>query len=194
MHLATHKPTSLHILMNNTQLSKFLSYVLRHNPDSIGLTLDAQGWAAVEELMTCAQNDGKNFTIDQLHDVVETNNKQRFRFSSDRQRICANQGHSIQIDLGLEPIQPPEVLYHGTATRFLDSIQKEGLQPRNRHHVHLSQDVETATNVGNRHGKVVILKVASGQMHADGHQFFCSENGVWLTDHVHPDYFEAMPA
>lgn len=179
--------------MNNTQLSKFLSYVLRHNPDSIGLTLDAQGWASVDDLMARAENEGKRFSIEQLREVVETNNKQRFRFSADQQRIRANQGHSIQIDLGLEPIQPPEVLYHGTATRFLDSIQKDGLQARNRHHVHLSKDLETATQVGKRHGKVVILQVAAGEMHADGHQFFCSENGVWLTAQVHPDYFDLLP-
>lgn len=179
--------------MNNTKLSKFLSYVLRHNPDSIGLTLDPQGWTSVDELMECAANSGTHFTKAQLVEVVQTNDKQRFSFSDDGLRIRANQGHSIPIDLGLEPVEPPEFLYHGTATRFLPSIQEGGLLPQKRHHVHLSADIETAVKVGQRHGKVVVLKIAAAQMHIDGHPFYCSENDVWLTDDVAPIYFIGSP-
>ena len=176
----------------NTKTSKFLSFVLRHNPDAIGLTLDSAGWASVDELITCAANDGKTLTRDHIREVVETNNKQRFILSDDGNRIRANQGHSIKIELGLEAVDPPEMLYHGTATRFLDSIQREGLQPRNRHHVHLSKEIETAINVGSRHGKPVVLQIDARKMASDGCEFFCSANGVWLTDEVPPRYFSVI--
>jgi len=175
--------------ISNIKISKFLSYVLRHNPDSINLTLDENGWAAVDELLECAARNGRKFSRSSLEEVVETNDKKRFILSEDGLLIRANQGHSIQIDLKLEPLKPPEKLYHGTATRFLESILQNGLQPQNRHHVHLSTDRETAMKVGQRHGKPVILAVDALQMDQDGHEFYCSANGVWLTDAVLPRYF-----
>ncbi|MEZ4711381.1 MAG: RNA 2'-phosphotransferase [Caldilineaceae bacterium] len=174
------------------KISKFLSYVLRHNPDAIGLKLDSAGWAAVDELLTCAAHDGQQITLELLNEVVATNDKKRFALSVDGKYIRASQGHSIRVDLELEPVEPPEQLFHGTATRFLASIQQSGLQPRNRHHVHLSSDHETAIKVGQRHGKPVILEVDARRMVADGHLFYRSENGVWLTEKVPPAYFTIL--
>ena len=174
------------------QLSKFLSYVLRHRPDEIGTQLDRQGWVDVDILLKQASANGYPLTRRLLEEIVSTNNKQRFSFSADGQKIRANQGHSVAIDLGLEPQTPPVVLYHGTALHFLESIFAIGLRPGDRHHVHLSQDAETALKVGQRHGKAVILQVAAQQMHVDGHLFFCSDNGVWLTDQVAPQYLTQL--
>ena len=170
------------------KLSKFLSYVLRHRPDEIGIQLDCQGWVDVDDLVQQANTYGYALTRPLIAEIVATNNKQRFSFSPDGQKIRANQGHSISIDLGLVPQTPPAVLYHGTAVQFLDSILTTGLNPGNRHHVHLSRDAGTALKVGLRNGKPVILQVAAQQMQADGHRFFCANNGVWLTDWVAPLY------
>ena len=172
------------------KVSKFLSYVLRHKPDSIGLQLNAQGWASVDELIECARKQGKQLTRERIAQAVRDNDKQRFSLSEDGDRIRANQGHSVQIDLSLAAETPPDVLYHGTATRFLPSIQAKGLTRQSRHHVHLSADLQTAEKVGKRHGKLVILVIDAKKMSADGHQFYCSENGVWLTDAVAPMYFK----
>jgi putative RNA 2'-phosphotransferase len=172
--------------------SKFLSFVLRHNPRAIGLDLDDQGWASVDALIAAAAEHGTQLSHDRIRQVVETNDKQRFALSPDGQRIRANQGHSIRVDLGLEPIEPPEYLYHGTATRFLASIRSQGLKPSGRHHVHLSPDQATAVKVGTRHGVPVVLRVEAARMHADGAVFYRSENGVWLTDHVAPTYFAVI--
>ncbi|MBT3289304.1 MAG: RNA 2'-phosphotransferase [Victivallales bacterium] len=169
--------------------SKFLSLVLRHKPGTIGLVLDEQGWASVEELITAAGKHGRELSRELIREVVATSDKQRFALSEDGSRIRANQGHSVKVDLGLEPVTPPEVLFHGTATRFLPSIQAHGLKPSGRHHVHLSGDVETAVKVGSRHGKPIVLRVAAARMHAEGAPFYVSENGVWLTDHVQPAFF-----
>ncbi len=174
--------------MNKTKLSKFLSLVLRHKPEAIGLTLDSEGWVAVDDLLACLKSAGKTTNRRELEEVVAENNKQRFRFSEDGQRIRANQGHSIAVDLKLEPCTPPEKLYHGTATRFLSSIYADGLVPGSRQHVHLSGDRETAEVVGRRHGKPVILVVDAEAMHRDGKQFYISDNGVWLTDAVLPEF------
>lgn len=160
--------------------SKFLSYILRHNPDKLGLILDEQGWVSVEELLTKLNN----VSMEQLEYVVANNNKKRFAFNEDKTKIRANQGHSIKIDLAYSPIEPPEFLYHGTATKNITSIQKGGIIKGSRHHVHLSADIDTATNVGQRHGKPIILMVQSKAMYEAGHEFFLSENGVWLTDFV----------
>lgn len=165
--------------------SKFLSYVLRHKPDAIGLTLDAEGWANIDELI--AKSD-KPLTHDLIREIVKTNAKHRFILSEDGTKIRANQGHSIKIDLGLQPQTPPPHLYHGTATRFWDTIQTQGLKPMNRNHVHLSADTQTAHSVGSRHGKPIILVIDAEKMRADGHDFFQSENGVWLTKAVAPKY------
>ena len=168
--------------------SKFLSLVLRHRPDMIGITLDAEGWVPVDDLLAACAQHGRAISREQLNVVVRTNDKQRFAFSADGSRIRANQGHSLPIDLGLVSVEPPELLYHGTVPRFLESIRQEGLTKGNRHHVHLSPDVETATKVGQRRGRPVILVIEAGRMFRDGHKFFRSENGVWLTDAVPPEY------
>lgn len=165
-------------------LSKFLSFVLRHNPASIGLSLDSAGWAHVDELVTAAQKAGKPLTTDTLRQVVTQNDKQRFSFSADGQKIRANQGHSLAVDLGLEPLTPPDALFHGTATHFLPSIHAKGLLPGRRHQVHLSSDEQTAIKVGQRHGKPVVLSIQAARMSAAGYQFYRSANGVWLTDSV----------
>ncbi len=172
------------------RISKFLSYVLRHQPDSIGISLNEQGWTSTTTLLEQMSLQGKKVNLEGLKEVVEKNNKQRFSFNEDLSMIRANQGHSVSLDLGYSAIEPPGVLYHGTATRFIDSIQKTGLEKRNRHHVHLSAETATAKNVGQRHGKVIILDVHAKEMHEAGYKFFISENGVWLTDHVPTDYID----
>ena len=171
-----------------TEISKFLSYVLRHKPEAIGITLDDQGWIGVDELLAAAARHGKAVTRELLDKVVATNDKQRFTFSPDGRSIRANQGHSLDVDLALEPVKPPELLYHGTVERFIASIREQGLIRGQRQHVHLSCDRETAARVGQRRGKPVVLIVESGRMHRAGHQFFRSANGVWLTDAVPSDY------
>ncbi len=169
-------------------ISKFLSLVLRHQPEWIGIQLDAQGWTPVDALITKAQRHGTLFSEAELRQVAADSDKQRFAFSDDGTQIRANQGHSVTVDLALEPAVPPEVLYHGTVGKFLDSIRRQGLRKGQRHYVHLSPDEATATKVGSRRGRPVILQIASGQMHADGLVFYLSANGVWLTDHVPPSY------
>ncbi len=164
-------------------VSRFLSYVLRHAPESIGVTMDGGGWVEIDELIEKAapqQVLGRSL----LEQVVADSAKQRFAISEDGNRIRANQGHSIDVELGLTPTTPPSTLYHGTAERFLDAINADGLLPGDRQHVHLSPDRATATAVGRRHGKPVVLTVDSGAMHRAGSRFYRSENGVWLTDSV----------
>ena len=162
--------------------------MLRHNPAAAGVTLDAEGWVSVAELLAGAARHGHSFTRAELDEVVQTNEKQRFAFSPDSQRIRANQGHSISVDLGLTPETPPDILYHGTVDRFLSSILSRGLEKGSRHHVHLSPDIDTATRVGSRRGQPVILKIDAASMHSAGFHFFCSANSVWLTEHVPPQY------
>jgi len=170
------------------RLSKFLSLVLRHDPGRIGLTLDPAGWAEVDELIAAAARSGVEIDRETLARVVAENDKQRFALSPDGNRIRANQGHSVEVDLGLEPRTPPELLYHGTASRFVDSIRGSGLHAAGRMHVHLSPDEETARRVGQRHGAPVVLTIAAGRMHRDGRPFFLSANGVWLTNAVPAEY------
>jgi putative RNA 2'-phosphotransferase len=173
---------------NIKSISKFLSLVLRHNPAQIGLVLDENGWASVNELIEKINAKGNNVDIDLLNEIVNTNDKKRFAFNDDKTKIRASQGHSIEIDLDLQPSLPPDVLYHGTANRFVESILKEGLTKQQRQHVHLSEKLETATAVGARHGKPVILIVDAKQMQEDGFLFYQSENNVWLTDNVEVKY------
>jgi putative RNA 2'-phosphotransferase len=173
---------------NLTRKSKFLSLVLRHQPDKAGVALDEAGWAAVDELLQGCSRAGHAITPDQLREIVRTSDKQRFALSDDGTRIRANQGHSVDVDLGYEPATPPEVLYHGTADRFLDSIRTQGLVKGNRHQVHLSERLETAEAVGRRHGRLVVLRVRSGDMHRAGIPFYKTPNGVWLTDSVPTEY------
>ncbi len=168
--------------------SKFMSLVLRHQPEQIGLHLDAQGWANIDELLQKLARHGLVMDRQSLNLVVETNDKKRFALSEDGQRIRASQGHSVNIDLGLKAVEPPAWLYHGTVPRFVSSIYKQGLLPGERQHVHLSLNRQTAQDVGSRRGSAVILAINAGKMHADGHEFYCSENGVWLTKHVPTQY------
>jgi|SRR5690554_6414385 len=175
-------------LLNKT--SKFLSFVLRHKPDAIGLELDANGWANLDELIDKANTSGEVGNLDRalVQEVVDTNDKKRFVISDDGQLIRANQGHSVDVDLQLKPVTPPEFLYHGTATRFLDSVLQEGLKPQHRQYVHLSTNIETAATVGQRYGKPVILTIKALLMHEQGFTFYRSENGVWLTNSV-PNHY-----
>ncbi|AOE63732.1 RNA 2'-phosphotransferase [Pseudomonas corrugata] len=167
------------------ETSKFLSYVLRHEPQAIGLQLDSEGWADIESLIAGAAEDGRPLNMDLIQAVVSSSDKKRFSLSDDGLRIRAVQGHSTgTVSLQHVEKEPPELLYHGTATRFLESIREKGLIPGSRHHVHLSQDMQTAIAVGQRYGKPVVLKVDALRMHQQGFKFFQAENGVWLTDHV----------
>lgn len=171
------------------RLSKFISMILRHKPQVIGITLDEHGWANVDELVE-GINKNEAFSKATLEKIVKTDKKQRYSFSQDRILIRANQGHSIPVDVELEKKEPPKVLYHGTGSRFVKSIQEQGLLPMERLYVHLSTDVETATNVGKRHGTPVIFQVNAEQMQKDGYDFFQSVNGVWLTKEVPAKYLE----
>ncbi len=171
------------------ETSKFLSYVLRHAPEAAGLTLDREGWADIEALIAGAAAAGRTLDVDLIRAVVESNAKKRFTLSDDGLKIRAAQGHSTEaVAIARDAVEPPEVLFHGTATRFLDAILAEGLKPGSRQHVHLSADEVTAVAVGQRHGKPVVLKVAAGVMHRQGRAFYQAENGVWLTDAAPPEF------
>lgn len=176
--------------MEVRHLSKFLSLVLRHQPQTIGLQLDENGWVEVNTLLQKMNEHGKKINLETLKEVVRTNDKQRFRFNEDLTKIRANQGHSVEIDLDLPPATPPDVLFHGTAKKNLASIQEKGLIKGSRQHVHLSTNYETATKVGQRHGEPIVLKVNTKQMTEDGVLFYISDNGVWLTDYVATKYIE----
>lgn len=170
------------------RISKYLAKHLRHEPERIGLTLDPAGWASVADLLAAAERHGFPFTRAELDHVVASNDKQRYAFDETGQRIRASQGHSIEVDLDLPVQAPPPVLFHGTVGRFLNSIRAEGLRPMNRHAVHLSPDRETATRVGTRRGKPIILTIDAARMASDGHEFRVSANGVWLVNAVPPAY------
>ena len=174
--------------MDLKKVSKYLSFILRHQPDSIGLELSDGGWASINELI--GKTRKFRLTREVINTVVETNDKKRFLISEDGERIKANQGHSIEVKLELEPVTPPDVLLHGTAERFLESILKEGLTKQRRHHVHLSENMETSMKVGARYGKPVLLKIDSKRMLEAGHVFFKTENKVWLVENVPAEYLE----
>jgi len=176
--------------VNDPGTSKFLSLILRHKPEIIGLRLDQHGWADVEELIAKSALHDRLFSKEGLQEIVRTNDKQRFAFNEDETKIRASQGHSLEVELGLTPLAPPEYLYHGTIAKFIDNIRIDGLKKMSRQHVHLSMDRETAEKVGSRHGKAVILHIQSEKMHADGFSFYLSQNGVWLTDHVPVKYID----
>ena len=171
-------------------ISKFMSLVLRHKPEAIGLQLDSNGWADVAELIAKSNAKNLNITLDMLKLVVETNEKKRFAFNDDKTKIRANQGHSVVVDVELKLTTPPDVLYHGTALKNREEILSKGLNKMSRLHVHLSQDIETAKKVGGRHGKPMVLVVDAKQMHADGNKFYLSENGVWLVQYVPTRYIK----
>lgn len=176
--------------MNHTDVSKFLSYVLRHQPESIGLQLDVEGWATIAELIDGAVQHGKPLTAELIHAVVSSNDKKRFAISTDGLSIRAVQGHSTStVDRTFAEMIPPDMLYHGTATRFLDSINAQGLIAGSRQYVHLSAQIDTARSVGQRYGKPVILTINAQRMHAQGFKFFQAENGVWLVDRVPVEFF-----
>jgi len=170
--------------------SKFLSLILRHEPERVGLKLGEAGWVGVDELLQAVNRNGVSLTIDQLKHIVATSDKKRFAFSEDGQRIRASQGHSVEVDLQYQPQTPPELLYHGTATRFLDGIRQHGLQRMGRHDVHLSAETKVTLQVGGRHGKPVLLIIHAGDMHRAGQVFRCSTNGVWLVNRVPPDFIQ----
>lgn len=175
--------------MNLVNISRFLTKVLRHEPEIIGITLDEHGWADVSELLE--KMPGRyQVTMEILEEVVRKNDKQRYSFNGDKTRIRANQGHSIPVDVELEKAEPPEFLWHGTGEKHVNSIDKQGLLRMKRLHVHLSKDVETAKKVGRRHGKPYLYRVLSGEMARDGYDFYLSVNGVWLTKKVPVRYLE----
>jgi putative RNA 2'-phosphotransferase len=176
--------------MSDREISKRLSYVLRHRPDSIGIVLDAAGWVAVDDLLAALARHGAAVARERLEQVIAGNDKQRFALSEDGVRIRASQGHSVPVELGYEPAEPPETLYHGTVERFLEAIRREGLQRGSRHHVHLSAEPGTATKVGERRGSAVILRIRTAAMRRGGHLFWRTANGVWLAESVPADYID----
>ncbi len=181
--------------MNNSRLvkvSKYLSKHLRHQPERLGLTLAPGGWVCADDLLTACATYQFRITRAELEEVVATNDKQRFSFDPTGTLIRASQGHSVEVDLQLQPQVPPDVLYHGTGEKAVESILQSGLIKMSRHHVHLSRDVETARRVGTRHGRPVVFAINSAAMHKAGFTFYCSENGVWLADQVPPEYLTLL--
>lgn len=170
--------------MNLTKTSIFISLVLRHKPEAIGITLDEHGWADVQELINGISKKYQIIDMDILEEIVRTDDKQRYSFNEDKTLIRANQGHSVPVDVELEEVVPPEYLYHGTGEKYTELIEQDGLVPKSRLYVHLSKDVETAIDVGKRHGEPVIYQIDSRKMHQQGYKFYCSVNGVWLVDRV----------
>ncbi len=175
-----------------TKISKFVSLVLRHQPETAGLALEPGGWVPVDALLTGAASAGLKFTRDELHEVVRRCDKQRFGFDDTGTKIRANQGHSAEVELQFSEAEPPAELYHGTAERNRAAIERGGLLKMARHHVHLSADTGTATAVGGRHGKPIVFAVDAAAMRAAGHAFFRSANGVWLVEHVPPQYLRVL--
>jgi putative RNA 2'-phosphotransferase len=175
---------------DNIKISKFMSLVLRHKPETIGIVLDKNGWTDVEMLLNKLKEHGLILDKTLLEYIVATNIKKRFAFNDTHTKIRANQGHSVEIDLGYLPQKPPLILYHGTGEKYVGAILKLGLKKQNRHNVHLSLDVETALNVGQRHGNPIVFKITSGEMFNSGYEFFLSENGVWLTDFVPVEFLQ----
>ncbi len=175
--------------MGINELSKYISLILRHKPEIIGITLDEHGWANVDELIAGIAKTHE-ISMDILEEIVRTDNKQRYSFNEDKTLIRANQGHSIPVDVELEEKEPPELLWHGTGKKYVDSIDKQGLISKSRLYVHLSKDEETAISVGKRHGVPVLYQVKARQMYNDGYKFYFSINGVWLTAEVPTKYLE----
>lgn len=178
--------------MNKTSLSKYIALILRHKPETIGITLDENGWASVSELLSGINASGNKIDMQTLEEIVAEDEKQRYSFNADKTKIRANQGHSINVDVELKKAEPPEILFHGTGEKFVPSIKSEGLKPKSRLYVHLSKDRETAVKVGSRHGKPVVFEVNSSEMSRNGFEFFLSENGVWLTKIVPAEYLREL--
>ncbi len=171
-----------------TRLSRFISLILRHKPEAAGIQLDEHGWASVEALIQGVNKTGRSLDYALLEEIVRTDEKGRYSFNEDRTKVRANQGHSLPVDVELLESEAPAALYHGTATRFLDSIMREGLKPMGRLYVHLSKDYDSAVKVGNRHGKPIVLQVDAARMQEDGYRFYLSQNDVWLTERVPRHY------
>jgi putative RNA 2'-phosphotransferase len=171
-----------------TDASRFMSLILRHDPQKIGITFEHDGWADTNALIDGMNRAGYHITLEGLKEIVTTNNKQRFKFNDDYSKIRANQGHSIDVDVALQETEPPAVLYHGTAAKYIQAIKDEGLISKSRLYVHLSSDRETAVNVGARHGKPVVLTIDSAGMSKNGFKFYLSDNKVWLTKSVPTEY------
>ena len=178
--------------MDKTSLSKYIALILRHKPETIGITLDENGWASVSELLSGINASGNKIDMQTLEEIVAEDEKQRYSFNADKTKIRANQGHSINVDVELKKAEPPEILFHGTGEKFVPSIKSEGLKPKSRLYVHLSKDRETAVKVGSRHGKPVVFEVNSSEMSRNGYEFFLSENGVWLTKIVPAEYLREL--
>jgi putative RNA 2'-phosphotransferase len=174
------------------QISKFLSLVLRHQPELIGIELDQNGWVDVNDLLQKSNDYGQQFDRHILNHIVNTNSKKRFAFNETFDKIRASQGHSLTIELGYTNQKPPTLLFHGTSEKSVQSILSNGLEKRSRHHVHLSTNMEIALKVGQRHGKPVLFKVFSEQMFNDNYSFFISDNDVWLTECVPPKYLKRI--
>lgn len=175
----------------STDTSKFLSYVLRHEPEAIELTLDKEGWAVIDDLILRAGNKGYALDKDLIFNVVESSEKKRFTISEDGLRIRAAQGHSTQqVNITYAEKTPPDILYHGTATRFIAQIREQGLLALSRQYVHLSSDEDTAVQVGQRYGKPVLLKIKATDMYEKGFKFYQADNGVWLTAHVPYEFIQ----
>lgn len=168
----------------DVELGRFISLILRHKPEAIGIKLDPNGWAEVDKLIDGIYKAGKRIDREILERIVSENNKKRYSFNEDHSKIRANQGHSVKVDVELKEAVPPDILFHGTAERFLDSIKISGITKQSRQHVHLSADKETAVQVGKRHGKPVVLSIDTVQMRKDGYKFYLSENGVWLCEDI----------
>ena len=181
--------------MDNARLikiSKYLSKHLRHQPERLGIKLAPGGWVPVDELLAACARNQFPISREELNEVVANNDKKRFSFDSTGTSIRANQGHSVEVDLQLEPVVPPDVLYHGTAQGSVEAILQTGLSKISRHHVHLSRDIATAKAVGARHGKPVVFAVDAAAMYQAGYTFYCSDNGVWLVEYVPPEYLQKL--
>lgn len=170
--------------------SKTLALVLRHKPEALGLTLDSHGWIEVSKLIKAFRDSGRSLDMIKLQNIVDLNNKKRYEFNGDKTKIRARQGHSVDVDVELEELEPPKVLYHGTARRNIQGIIEEGLKPMSRKYVHLSTDIATAVEVACRHGEPLVLEIDSDAMYQDGQKFYRARNGVWLCKFVHPDYMK----
>lgn len=174
----------------NVKLGKYLCLILRHEPEAIGIQIDPFGWALINELIDGMNRAGKNIDRTKLDEIVATDPKNRYSYNDEKTKIRANNGHSLSVDVHAAPAVPPDILYHGTALRFVESIRRRGLMKQCRNHVHLAADYGTAVNVGTRHGKAVVLKINTLEMHNDGIKFYSSENGLWLTDNIPVKYIQ----
>ena len=177
--------------MNLTSTSKFISLILRHKPETIGICLDEHGWANVDDLIK-GIGKTREFNMEMLEEIVRTDSKQRYSFNEDKTLIRANQGHSVPVDVELQEMEPPEVLWHGTGEKYVESIDKQGLLPKSRLYVHLSEDSDTARKVGQRHGRPALYTIKARDMYRVGYKFYLSKNGVWLTEMVPVEYLERM--